>query len=74
MNPLDNLFYALENANELFTFCEQTYNDKRIKELRKRYKEIIIEIRNINNELKEKEEAVDHSFIDKEIFRVGINK
>ena len=72
MNSLDNLVFALENANELFVFCEQAYNDKQIKELRKKYKRILFEIRNINNEFKEKEEAAYRNFKDKEIFRAGI--
>ena len=72
MNSLDNLVFALENANELFVFCEQAYKDKQIKELRKKYKRILFEIRNINNEFKEKEEAAYQNFTDKEIFRAGI--
>ena len=72
MNSLENLIFALENANELFIFCGQNYNDKKIEELRKRYKSILLEIRNISNELKEKEEAAYQNFMDKEIFRAGI--
>ncbi|MCL4497315.1 MAG: hypothetical protein M1467_04320 [Deltaproteobacteria bacterium] len=72
MNSLENLIFALENANELFIFYERNYADKRIKGLRKEYKRIMLEIRNINNEFKEKEEAAYRNFTDKEIFRAGI--
>lgn len=72
MNSLENLIFALENANELFVFCELAYGDKRVKELRKEYKRIMLEVRNVSNEFKEKEEAAYQKFADKEIFRAGI--
>lgn len=71
MNHLDNLIWALLNADELFVFYERNYADKKIKEFRKRYELLLLEIKELNEEIKAKNTKVFENYLYKENLRHG---